>query len=66
MFRWRLSWVDAVEKVCSVKDVARIWAFEWPCHTVLFTPATPLVAQLAKAHQDGRLEERLTYYTIPS
>jgi DNA replication protein DnaC len=32
---------------------------------VLFTPAMTLVAQLAKAHQDGRLEERLTYYTKP-
>jgi DNA replication protein DnaC len=31
-------------------------------YTVLFTPATTLVAQLAKAHADGRLEERLTHY----
>ena len=29
-------------------------------HTVLFTPATTLVAQLAKAHSEGRLDERLT------
>jgi len=34
-------------------------------HTVLFTPATTLVAQLAKAHGEGRLEERLTYYAKP-
>lgn len=34
-------------------------------YTVLFVPATTLVAQLAKAHQDGRLEERLTHYGKP-
>ena len=34
-------------------------------YTVLFTPATTLVAQLAKAHADGRLEERLTHYAKP-
>lgn len=34
-------------------------------HTVLFTPATTLVAQLAKAHSEGRLDERLTYYGKP-
>ena len=34
-------------------------------YTVLFTPATTLVAQLAKAHADGRLEERLSHYTKP-
>ena len=34
-------------------------------YTVLFTPATTLVAQLAKAHGDGRLEERLTHYAKP-
>jgi DNA replication protein DnaC len=34
-------------------------------YTVLFTPATALVAQLAKAHADGRLEERLTHYAKP-
>jgi DNA replication protein DnaC len=28
-------------------------------------PATTLVAQLAKAHADGRLEERLTHYAKP-
>ena len=32
---------------------------------VLFTPATTLVAQLAKAHAEGRLEERLTHYAKP-
>jgi DNA replication protein DnaC len=32
---------------------------------VLFTPATTLVAQLAKAHSEGRLDERLTYYGKP-
>jgi DNA replication protein DnaC len=32
---------------------------------VLFTPATTLVAQLAKAYADGRLEERLTHYAKP-
>jgi DNA replication protein DnaC len=34
-------------------------------YTVLFTPATTLVAQLAKAHIDGRLEERLAHYAKP-
>lgn len=34
-------------------------------YTVLFTPATTLVAQLAKAHADGRLDERLTHYGKP-
>ena len=34
-------------------------------YTVLFVPATTLVAQLAKAHQDGRLEERLLHYAKP-
>jgi DNA replication protein DnaC len=34
-------------------------------YSVLFTPATALVAQLAKAHADGRLEERLTHYAKP-
>jgi DNA replication protein DnaC len=31
-------------------------------YTALFTPATTLVAQLARAHQEGRLEERLVHY----
>ena len=31
-------------------------------YSVLFTPATPLVAQLAKAHGEGHLEKRLTHY----
>ena len=34
-------------------------------YTVLFTPATTLVAQLAKAQVDGRLEERLIHYGKP-
>jgi DNA replication protein DnaC len=34
-------------------------------YTVLFTPATTLVAQLAKAYADGRIEERLTHYAKP-
>ena len=34
-------------------------------YSVLFTPATTLVAQLAKAHGDGRLEERLGHYAKP-
>ena len=34
-------------------------------YTVLFTPAMTLVAQLAKAHTEGRLEERLTHYVKP-
>lgn len=34
-------------------------------YTVLFTPAMTLVAQLAKAHAEGRLEERLTHYAKP-
>lgn len=34
-------------------------------YTVLFTPATTLVAQLAKAYVDGRLAERLAHYAKP-
>ena len=34
-------------------------------YTVLFTPAMTLVAQLAKAHAEGRLEERLAHYAKP-
>ncbi len=34
-------------------------------YSVLFSPATTLVAQLAKAHADGRLEERLLHYAKP-
>src|SRR3954447_6499145 len=34
-------------------------------YTVLFTPAMTLVAQLTKAHDDGRLEERLSHYAKP-
>ena len=34
-------------------------------YTVLFVPAPALVAQLAKAHGEGRLEERLTHYSKP-
>lgn len=34
-------------------------------YTVLFTPATALVAALAKAHVEGRLEDRLTHYAKP-
>jgi DNA replication protein DnaC len=34
-------------------------------YTVFFTPATTVVAQLAKAHADGRLEDRLTHYAKP-
>ncbi|MGY0835836.1 ATP-binding protein, partial [Azospirillum argentinense] len=34
-------------------------------YSVLFSPATTLVAQLAKAHADGRLEERLLQYAKP-
>jgi DNA replication protein DnaC len=34
-------------------------------YTVFFTPATTVVAQLAKAHGDGRLEDRLTRYAKP-
>jgi DNA replication protein DnaC len=33
--------------------------------TVLFTPATTLVAQLAKVHADCRLDERLSHYAKP-
>jgi DNA replication protein DnaC len=31
-------------------------------YTVLFVPAPTLVAQLAKAHGEGRLEDRLTHF----
>ena len=34
-------------------------------HTVLFAPAMGLVADLSKAHRDGRLEEKLAFYTKP-
>jgi DNA replication protein DnaC len=34
-------------------------------YTVLFTPSTTLVAQLARGQVDGRLEERLTHYAKP-
>ena len=34
-------------------------------YTVLFTGATELVANLAKAQADGRLEERLTHFAKP-
>jgi DNA replication protein DnaC len=34
-------------------------------YSVLFTPATALVAHLAKAHSEGRLEERLTHWAKP-
>lgn len=34
-------------------------------YTVLFVPAPALVAQLAKAHADGRLEERLMHLSKP-
>jgi DNA replication protein DnaC len=34
-------------------------------YTVLFTPATTLVAQLAKAQSESRFEERLTHYAKP-
>jgi DNA replication protein DnaC len=34
-------------------------------YSVLFTPATTLVAQLATGHADGRLEERLMHYAKP-
>ena len=34
-------------------------------YTVLFVSAPTLVAQLAKAHADGRLEERLTHFAKP-
>lgn len=43
----------------AVVPVAR-WA-----GLVLFTPATTLAAQFAKAHADGRLEERLIRYAKP-
>jgi DNA replication protein DnaC len=32
---------------------------------VLFVPAPTLVAQLAKAHSEGRLEDRLTHFGKP-
>ena len=34
-------------------------------HTVLFVSASTLLTQLAKAHQEGRLEEKIGYYAIP-
>jgi DNA replication protein DnaC len=34
-------------------------------YSVLFTAASALVAALAKAHADGRLEERLAFYAKP-
>jgi DNA replication protein DnaC len=34
-------------------------------YSVLFTPAMALIATLVKAHAEGRLEERLTFYAKP-
>jgi DNA replication protein DnaC len=34
-------------------------------HTVLFVQAVSLMAHLSKAHQDGRLEEKITHYAKP-
>ena len=34
-------------------------------YTVLFVQAPTLVAQLAKAHSEGRLEDRLTHFGKP-
>jgi DNA replication protein DnaC len=34
-------------------------------YAVLFTPATALVTSLAKAHSEGRLEERLAHWSKP-
>jgi DNA replication protein DnaC len=34
-------------------------------YTVLFVPAPTLVAQLAKAHSEGRLDDRLTQFGKP-
>jgi DNA replication protein DnaC len=34
-------------------------------HSVLFTSAMPLLVQLSKAHQEGRLEERLAQFSKP-
>lgn len=34
-------------------------------YTVLFVPATSLVANLAKAHLEGKLDDRLAFYTKP-
>jgi DNA replication protein DnaC len=34
-------------------------------YTVLFVPAPTLVTQLAKAHSEGRLEDRLTHFGKP-
>jgi DNA replication protein DnaC len=34
-------------------------------YSTLFVPATALVTQLSRAHSDGRLEEKLMYFTKP-
>lgn len=34
-------------------------------YSVLFTQATPMVAALAKAHEEGRLEEKLIFFSKP-
>jgi len=34
-------------------------------YSVLFVPATALLASLAKAHVEGRLDERLTHFAKP-
>ncbi len=34
-------------------------------YTVLFTPATTLLTQLARAHQEGRLEDKIVWYSKP-
>jgi DNA replication protein DnaC len=35
------------------------------CYRVLFTAATALIASLARAHAENRLEEKLKFYTVP-
>jgi DNA replication protein DnaC len=34
-------------------------------YTVLFIPATTLLTQLARAHQEGRLEDKIVWYSKP-
>ena len=34
-------------------------------YSTLFVPATSLVTQLARAHAEGRLEEKLLHFTKP-
>ena len=56
------------DPTATARPIRRRYGVPFPgrlTYTVLFTPATTLVAQLAKAHGKGRLDERLTHHAKP-